>query len=780
MDESDTEDMVKRFVWLTGALTFGISLARLGRLLQPQVNGPAWQVVLAAAAVLGFTFTWAARSYRLSVPASIAANLAGISVAALRIMAPSTVVLGVLPSAETFATVAAELSFAWDTLRYGSAPVLPVAGLVAVMTVVYWVIGATAAVGVTTDRPILVTVPSLAFYLQLATLDRRRPGIEWLLAFVVIAGMVVISLSSPGDATTGKLRARSGMLIPRVSLSLAMSVAGIAAAVALGASTTIGDAVPDTGTIQWRTRTGIGSGLYGGSSFNLFAGMQRGLVADSEDPVFYATVSESAPPNSELYWRLITLSAYDGEFFVPANQDWERNGIDRFEREDLTFTGPTVPVAALVQVAGLREVLLPTIGSPYRLTSEIDLIGQSFEVAEEGAIGIDVRTAEGWRYEFEADVPRPDIEYLASEDGQLSPLFQEAADQGIFSGRAQAPVASTRPEDIDDYLETADTPREVSNLARTVTTEGTTDFERAVLLEDFLRDESNDFTYSTDVDLGHSTEDLASWLLDVETAGYRAGYCEQFATAMAVMARTLGIPSRVVLGFTPGEVTQQSDGTDVIVVRERNAHAWTELWMDGQGWVPFDPTPRSDGINPSRAQEVGFDLREYVPPPEEIDETGTRVTPTGARPLIDELIDLTPGDPTPDLRADEATPIPRWVWLLILIVLGASAAPAWKFIRRRRRLAAIRTGDIDAAWAEIVDRLTDLRAPVPAHETPLEIATRHHEDLVPLARLYSASAYGGKPRGDGRVAFASADARVTRRYSKSERLRAALRFRSLR
>ena len=81
---------------------------------------------------------------------------------------------------------------------------------------------------------------------------------------------------------------------------------------------------------------------------------------------------------------------------------------------------------------------------------------------------------------------------------------------------------------------------------------------------------------------------------------------------MAVMARALGIPSRVVLGFTPG--SPLDDGR--IVVRDRNSHAWVELWMPTQGWVRFDPTPRGDGINPATIENLPFDVEEYIEIPE--------------------------------------------------------------------------------------------------------------------------------------------------------------------
>ena len=771
--------MVERLVWLTGLGAVLLSLARLGRLLAPQAEGPAWQVVLLAAVILGAVFTWVARSYRLSPALITVVNVTGLFIAVLRITAPSSLRAGVIPTAETMPTVQTELAFAWEILRFGAAPVLPVAGLVAVLAMVYWTLGAVGTLGALTRRPALVTIPAIAFYLQLATLDRRSPGLGWLIAFAAVAGLTVVAMANPGNPAAGRLRARTGRLMPRVSMTAAIAVAVIGSTGAVVAANTFAASVPEAGTLQWRTQTGIGSGLYGGTSFNLFVGMQQSLLSLSDDPLFYATVSATAPPNRDLYWKLITLDSYDGENWIPGSQSWVKQGATRWERPDMAFQGATVPVAARIQIAGLRESILPTLYSPYALRSDEELIREGFRVREDGSLGIDLRTNAGWQYEIEANVPRPELGYLASIGGVLSPIFAEAAEAGAFTDEPEGTRAPNRPDDVADYLELPDdTAVEVRTLARTVTREGVSTFEKALILEAWLRDNRN-FSYSTNVDTGHSSLDLAEWLLDPESNNYRTGYCEQFATAMAVMARALGIPSRVVLGFTPGDIQQQADGSDVIVVRERNAHAWVELWLNGQGWVQFDPTPRADGANTSLVAAVGFDLREYVPAPAEIDSTGAAVA-SGERPDLGPGIDIFGGDATPDLRPDEGFSMPVWAWVLLAAVLIVAAVPGYKAIRRRRRLAAIRTGNVDAAWDEIVDRLRDLGGEVPGFETPIEIASRHHEDLVPLATIYTASAYGGRPRGDSRTAFSRADERISRRYGRLDRLIASVQTRSLR
>jgi transglutaminase-like putative cysteine protease len=571
-------------------------------------------------------------------------------------------------------------------------------------------------------------------------------------------------------------------MITRRSSTLPATLAAIMIVSAVAATTALASTVPEAGSIDWRVNSGIGTGLYGqGSSLNLFVGLQQNVVSLSDDPVFYARVSDSAPDNSELYWRLISLDVFDGQNWIPGAQTFSQQGETRYEREEWQFQGPTVEMSARVRIAGLTQQLLPVLYSTTAFESPNQLIDESFRVREDGSIGIDVRSREGWEYEFRAEVPRPDIAQLASLGGELSPIFDEAVDQGAIDLEPRPVNFVPRPPEVDPYLELPDdVSLAVKTAARDITDPGFTRFEKALILEAFFRDGDN-FVYSTDVSTGHSSLDLEAWLLDPESENFRTGYCEQFATAMAVMARALGLPSRVVLGFTPGEVQNQEDGSELIVVRERNAHAWVEIWMDGQGWVRFDPTPRSDGINRSLGQqEIGFDARAYVPAPADAESIGGTDRLPGERDPILPDFDEFLGDSTPDFRSGNGLRIPGWMLWGLVLVAAAGALPAYKTIRRRRRLAAVAAGNIEVAWMEITDRLRDLGSDVSEDLTPIEIATAKHPDLVPLARIYSAVAYGGSPVGDGRRAFEVADDRLSRHQKPAERIKERVALHSIR
>ncbi|WP_246251054.1 transglutaminase TgpA family protein [Actinomadura litoris] len=124
-------------------------------------------------------------------------------------------------------------------------------------------------------------------------------------------------------------------------------------------------------------------------------------------------------------------------------------------------------------------------------------------------------------------------------------------------------------------------PQEVKNLARKVTDGAASAHERAVRLQHWFT-QAGQYVYDLSEPAPQHGSDLVDFLLHS-----KRGYCEQFAAAMALLARIVGIPSRVAMGYTPGTETGQGEWT----VRSRDAHAWPELYFEGSGWVRFEPTP---------------------------------------------------------------------------------------------------------------------------------------------------------------------------------------------
>jgi hypothetical protein len=146
-------------------------------------------------------------------------------------------------------------------------------------------------------------------------------------------------------------------------------------------------------------------------------------------------------------------------------------------------------------------------------------------------------------------------------------------------------AAVATPPGPDDYLQLPDSQHigDVSDLARQVVGDAATPYAKAMALQGYLRSTAN-FTYDTRVPPATTSDAVWDFLQD------RRGYCVQFATAMAIMARTLGIPTRVAVGFLPGSAVQEGDHF-TYVVSGKLAHAWPELYFQGYGWVRFEPTP---------------------------------------------------------------------------------------------------------------------------------------------------------------------------------------------
>jgi transglutaminase-like putative cysteine protease len=150
----------------------------------------------------------------------------------------------------------------------------------------------------------------------------------------------------------------------------------------------------------------------------------------------------------------------------------------------------------------------------------------------------------------------------------------------------QARAAGTDyPEEIrNKYLQLPPKldPR-VPALARRISSSQDNPYDQSLAIENYLR---TNFAYTLNVPVQPGVDPLAFFLFDS-----KAGFCEYFATAMTVMLRTIGIPSREVNGFLPGEYNDV--GGDYIV-RASDAHSWVEAYFPGTGWVTFDPTPPSN------------------------------------------------------------------------------------------------------------------------------------------------------------------------------------------
>jgi hypothetical protein len=238
-----------------------------------------------------------------------------------------------------------------------------------------------------------------------------------------------------------------------------------------------------------------------------------------------------------------------------------------------------------------------------------------------------------------------------------------------------------------------------------------------------LQDHLRTFEYSLAVQRGHSEDALEDFLFTT-----KVGYCEQFAGAFAAMARSLGIPARVAVGFTPGD--EDPDDPGLYRVRGEYAHAWPEVFIAGAGWVAYEPTPGRGapnaesytGVREAQAAPSNPGGTVTAPPttPSETIPTG----PSTSLDIRDPDREVTAGGSGEQDSASDSAPVRLVLKPLARVapvIAGVLLAYALVFplslrLRRtvRRRRATTALAQIELAWLESVEEA----AVVGFHERP--------------------------------------------------------------
>jgi transglutaminase-like putative cysteine protease len=499
-------------------------------------------------------------------------------------------------------------------------------------------------------------------------------------------------------------------------------------------------------------KEGPGSDI--GVAINPFVSLRTRLRNPEEVPVFKVKTTQNAR------WRLIVYDRFDGTLFT-ASRPPQRSLIP-FQGQTEGELDPDLPTGQVTQQFEIQELAsfwLPAATAPVGVDADGRRVLESPAFR---SLTVRQRVREGFRYSVVSQVPNVRAQNLV----------------GPADGEYQ------RPE-LRPYLDTGSLDGAVRNLADAVTEGKDTPFEKALAIQDYLRNPDL-FTYSLNVpSLAEGGNQLRRFLLEV-----REGYCEQFAIAMAMMARQAGIPARVAVGFTAG--TQRED---YLQVTTHDAHAWPELWFPRAGWVYFEPTPRGDGqvLVPSYTTSTG-----RVP----ADESAAGVLPalpsgptTSGRPagIAEPPVEPVGDQPLggggrvgllerPAVRAALAV-----VLLLVLI-------PAVKWSRNllARRRAGQRPRDAVAeSYTEVTSWARDAGIGRRGAETPAAYARRLRtdfaddaEELVELTGLYERAEYAAaEPDAEqahlARRLARSARASLAGRLGWRRRLAAALSLRSL-
>lgn len=324
-----------------------------------------------------------------------------------------------------------------------------------------------------------------------------------------------------------------------------------------------------------------------------------------------------------------------------------------------------------------------------------------------------VRAAGDWRYDPAT------LDFLAADDDldtrgltyEMTALALDYGTDGAFF--RDAPEESVSEEVL---RLPSGVPPIARDLARTITSAAINDYERALLLQRWFRRDGN-FRYDLRAAPSGTGNDTLASFLDAD--GGRVGYCEQFASAMAVMARVLGIPARVAIGF----LEPTPIGPDRWEYSSHDLHAWPELYFRGAGWVRFEPTPAG------RAESVPDYSRVAVDAPGAGDPSAAPTatdTPTGGPTSLGPT--ATPTSETDPGHAGDAegsggagrTVLTVLVVLLALLAVAALVVVGPRAARDRSRRARL-AGGPDEVWAELRATATDLGVPWPDGRSPREV-----------------------------------------------------------
>lgn len=583
-----------------------------------------------------------------------------------------------LPGPDALSALADALGDGGVILREGIPPVDAVAPVVAVAIVGVWLVAANADwLAFRAEAPLGALVPSLILVIATVTLERDAGR-------VLLAGLyVVLAAAYLATAQRDRMERRRAWLHASRTGSarrLGATAAAIAVAAALLA-VVVAPVLPGSGAEAIIDVRGLGAENRNVRTDNPLVRLSGRL--NQNPPVELFTVTS---PQAQ-YWRLVALEEFDGHEWKLEGDvlrgDEAADALRRGVRENRT----TIDQA--VRITSLEGRFLPAAYNPIA----IDLPDVRVVNAARALVVPD--TTLGMQYVVTSQLPpgELDAETVAATAAPVDPLL--------------LPLLELPPG----------FPDEVRQQALAIAGDQPTPWQQAQALEAWFTGAEGGFTYSLEADYGAGNDAILEFLQT------REGFCEQFAAAYAAMARALGIPARVAVGFTPGV---RSGGG--YVVSTRDAHAWVEVYMHGLGWMTMEPTPAGD--QPGQPP-TGEQVERPVPMP------GEGPAPTTAAPVPTEPGEVAPTttianllDREPEAAATGAGARAGW-WRVVgigvgLVLLLALAGGTIVALKRRRRAARRGAADpavaIGGAWAEALERLREVGYEPPPSATPAEVA----------------------------------------------------------
>ncbi|WP_419926622.1 transglutaminaseTgpA domain-containing protein [Candidatus Poriferisocius sp.] len=752
-------------------------------------EGSAWILPVAIAAAVSHLLALAVRRIGWGMLISTLATGVGLVATVTWTLYWDTAFWG-LPTGGTRTALADDLEEAWTAFGDLSPPVEPLDGFIVSAMAAVWLVAFvndwTAMRTRTVFEPMVL--PILAFgFVGLVGGDQHRIltiGVftAALLAFASVHRVAAragdaVWLGGDGRASTGR----------RALLAGSAAIAAVALAAAIAAGPVLGsdeDPIIDLAEAVERDRRSSGRVV-----ISPLVDIRGRLVSQSETVMFRVKSQERS------YWRLTSLDRFDGQVWT-SRADYAarptqlpslfqsgssvQESVQEFSIEQLGavwLPAAFEPRSLVVGTDGTSngktsssDISNGDISSSDISSSDISNSDISYEPSSSTLIvGRSLATSNGLTYTVSSALPRFDPEVLKS-----IPL--DAAGNSAGNAAEYISAYTALPSGFSP---------QVKALAERLTAGAESGYEQALALQDFFR--NGGFVYDANAASGHSANRIEEFL------DTRRGYCEQFAGTFAAMARSLGLPARVAVGFTVGEA--DLDDPNHYVVRGKHAHAWPEVHLFGVGWVAFEPTPGRGAPGAQNytglAENQAISGSEVALPEEDsaTDQADSLNPPTDFESLIPPELDDLGGTLPPAGSGRGGLTWRTWIAISasLLVVLTILLIPWFKQIRNQRRFLRVQgnRGKIRLLWDETVESLAQISMVPRLDETYAEFARRaieqiplHSPDLRQLGELTAAATFAPTEPSDrnqwlARTWSLSVRAEVNFRVSRRQKLMAA-------